>query len=274
MQQGTTETKQIPPIKMANTQPRRHRILVFHGDTQCAELISARMDPLIRKLNDIDTHTDTKISIDFVFFDAPYLNTQPQDAGNAECKILRTSIDADDKETVTPTDAVVNPGTETRYTRRQWWKANLDLSSDENPARPARPARPTGDEWIYDTGAESVAYTLDFIKKNGPFTGALGFSQGGCLMQLLPERILRKFRYLIFVGSPPVGKVSGLPSCYTHLRTMHIAGKADQVVKMSESRNLCDLFTNGFWYTHDKVHCIPTNQPFAEALRAFIVFSK
>ena len=289
--------------------PFRHRILVLHGYTQCASVLQERMRPLTKKLADVadfifldapfiiedegGTHAIDKAaagiyekkSLDSMLVSPAQTGEIPQtaemaqttqpmpnsehhcfcapisgveiaiaDGANSALSLKALIVAAEDMSQETEAAAVGK-----KDSRRQWWSGTA--------------VDPVSGDWCYGHGARSLGYVIDYIERQStavPFTGALGFSQGGSVLQLLPERVLTRFSYLIFIGSWCLPRVRGLPASYTHSRTLHVAGSADNVVEEALSRNLCRMYPGGRLFVHDKVHCVPTNCVFAATIREFI----
>ncbi|VDK79253.1 unnamed protein product [Litomosoides sigmodontis] len=97
---------------------------------------------------------------------------------------------------------------------------------------------------------ESVQAVVDFARKEGPFDGILGFSQGATLAFLLSALKQRgdvniDFRFLILI--------SGFPSrnceqqklnemVQSNLPCLHVYGKSDKIVSYELSAKLVELF--------------------------------
>ncbi|KLO09457.1 hypothetical protein SCHPADRAFT_943633 [Schizopora paradoxa] len=123
------------------------RVLVLHGHTESAHLFG-------RKFNDI--RDALKDEVEFVFLDAPHLLT-PVDPQGAP--IFST---APQFEKLTHLD----PQQPTDLTPRAWYFHLRDAQ----------------DVWAV---SQSLVYIRNFIEKEGPFQGAMGYSQGGAMAALL-----------------------------------------------------------------------------------------
>ncbi|KAM3718528.1 Esterase OVCA2 [Dirofilaria immitis] len=114
---------------------------------------------------------------------------------------------------------------------------------------------------------ESVQAVIDFARKEGPFDGILGFSQGATLAFLLSalkknEDVNIDFRFLILI--------SGFPSrnhvhqklnemAQPNLPCLHVFGETDKIVSHELSRKLVDLFDKNMVVVveHPGGHMVP-----------------
>jgi predicted esterase len=133
----------------------------------------------------------------------------------------------------------------------------------------------------FDTGNESVEYVANYIRTSSvPFTALFGFSQGGSLIQMLPEDVLfPKIKSLIFVGSLQVrskkqesnsGCLLLLPA-HKHPHTLHLGGEQDKLIPLAESMTLSSCFHGAVFKAHTKVHCIPVTTEFTSLVTDFLL---
>ncbi|CAG9535705.1 unnamed protein product [Cercopithifilaria johnstoni] len=97
---------------------------------------------------------------------------------------------------------------------------------------------------------ESVQAVVDFARKEGPFDGLLGFSQGATLAFLLSalkrkEDVNIDFRFLILISGFPSRNLEHQKlneMAQSNLPCLHVYGEADKVVSHELSAKLVELF--------------------------------
>ncbi|KAF8018507.1 hypothetical protein BT93_H3401 [Corymbia citriodora subsp. variegata] len=123
----------------------------------------------------------------------------------------------------------------------------------------------------YENFEECIAFIEDFMVKNGPFDGLLGFSQGAVLAAALPGMqaeglVLTKvpeIKFLILISGAKLGgsKLSAPPlaanafSAPIKCPSLHVIGENDLV--KPESIALLDSFVDPIIVHHPEGHTIP-----------------
>ncbi|KAF8018514.1 hypothetical protein BT93_H3405 [Corymbia citriodora subsp. variegata] len=123
----------------------------------------------------------------------------------------------------------------------------------------------------YENFEECIAFIEDFMVKNGPFDGLLGFSQGAILAAALPgmqaEGLVLtkvpKIKFLILMSGAKMGgsKYSAPPlaakafSAPIKCPSLHVFGETD--FQKPESIALLDSFVDPMVVHHPKGHTIP-----------------
>ena len=137
-------------------------------------------------------------------------------------------------------------------------------------------------------------------KRDGPFDGILGFSQGASLAALLCRRRSASFRFAILVsgfvpqdpafesyfeGSGGAGGDGGVGDhgdgvgegeggdAVRQMRSLHVYGLADERVPHATSRRLAKCFAQATHFPWEGGHAIPSGAAFRGALREFIAAS-
>ncbi|XP_056168375.1 uncharacterized protein LOC130134495 [Syzygium oleosum] len=134
----------------------------------------------------------------------------------------------------------------------EWFQANQDFTE-------------------YENFEECIAFIEDFMVKNGPFDGLLGFSQGAILAAALPgmqgEGLVLtkvpKIQFLILISGAKLGgsKFSAPPlaanafSPPVKCPSLHVIGEND--FQKPESIALLDSFVDPIVIHHPKGHTIP-----------------
>ncbi|BAT99474.1 Rhodanese-like domain-containing protein [Vigna angularis] len=134
----------------------------------------------------------------------------------------------------------------------EWFQANEDFSE-------------------YRNFEECLAYIEDFMLKNGPFDGVLGFSQGAILAAALPGMQsqgvalgkVEKIKFLIVIsGAMFGGNKFGMPKLASNAfskpidcLSLHFIGEKDFMKE--ESVALLEAFQNPVVIHHPKGHTVP-----------------
>ncbi|XP_054824148.1 uncharacterized protein LOC129322110 isoform X1 [Prosopis cineraria] len=148
-------------------------------------------------------------------------------------------------------------------------------------------------EWFQSNGdftdfmnfEECLAYIEDYMVKNGPFDGLLGFSQGATLSAALPGmqsqgvalRKVDKIKFLILIsGAKFGGKKFGTPKLASNafskpinIPSLHFIGEEDFLKE--EGIALLDAFVDPLVVHHPKGHTVPRlDDKGLETMLAFI----
>ncbi|KAJ1399529.1 Serine hydrolase FSH [Sesbania bispinosa] len=134
----------------------------------------------------------------------------------------------------------------------EWFQANQDFTE-------------------YKNFEECLAYIEDYIVRNGPFDGLLGFSQGAILAAALPGMQAQgvalgkvsKIKSLILIsGAKFGGKKFGMPELASNAfskpincPSLHFIGETDFL--KSESIDLVEAFVDPVVIHHPKGHTVP-----------------
>lgn len=111
---------------------------------------------------------------------------------------------------------------------------------------------------------QSLCYLLEFVERQGPFDGILGFSQGSSMATMLADRLLSNgslqpsvLRYILLIGGvePPSSHAPRIP---LDIKSLHVMGLQDDVLPRSKA--LKDMFANDFATVieHGEGHNIPS----------------
>ena len=150
---------------------------------------------------------------------------------------------------------------------RAWWKSSDDGS--------------------YDLFDETIDFLTDEIKREGPFDGVFGFSQGACFAALLASAFEAPARYprlKLPEGQGPLRfciAVSGFrardpklqslfPSEGIQTPVLHILGKADQIVDDERSQTLVQAAPKSRVEYHESGHVVPSQANFRNFYRDFV----
>lgn len=123
---------------------------------------------------------------------------------------------------------------------------------------------------------ESLRAVEDAWKSNGPYDGLLGFSQGACLVGMLPGLIENKKTSL---DPKFVVIVSGFKSkCKAHeflyntssdLPSLHVFGETDEVIPVAWGQELAASFRNAIILQHQGGHFVPGNSVYRKDYHSF-----
>ncbi|XP_019445411.1 PREDICTED: esterase AGAP003155-like [Lupinus angustifolius] len=135
----------------------------------------------------------------------------------------------------------------------EWFQANKDYTE-------------------YSNFEECVAYIEDYMLKNGPFDGFLGFSQGAMIEAALPGMQaqgvalgkVNKIKFLIIIsGGKFGGKMFGMPKLASNAfsepiecPSIHFIGETDSM--KPENIALLEAFVDPIVIYHPKGHTVPT----------------
>ncbi|KAB8256710.1 serine hydrolase FSH [Aspergillus pseudonomiae] len=130
--------------------------------------------------------------------------------------------------------------------------------------------------------ARAIEYTMDIIKKKGPFDAVMGFSQGAALAGSLlinhaKTHDVPLFKAAVFICGAAPYETSGMetiqptPGEYLiNIPTTHIVGKQDGIYDLSmQLYGLCEPSKAEF-YDHGSRHLIPFDAKNTEAMVAAI----
>lgn len=124
----------------------------------------------------------------------------------------------------------------------------------------------------------SFEASLQFLETkwaSGEYDGVFGFSMGGALgavMASLPQRF-PGLMFLIAAGSPDIGEMVTLFSLNaipSHVRSVHVMGRADTAVPMERSILLAERFHTPITVEHSKGHLVPTKASILDFYIRFI----
>lgn len=112
---------------------------------------------------------------------------------------------------------------------------------------------------------EAYDHVLDHIKRQPPYDGIIGFSQGGVLASIIIKKNPHLFRYFISLSSfaPRSMKYNDLysvASTYAY-PSLHIFGKTDQLVIPEKSIQFSQCFEASEIAEHSFGHFAPDNWP-------------
>lgn len=145
--------------------------------------------------------------------------------------------------------------------RYSWWRASDD-----------------GTE--YRGWKESVSYVKEYMKNSGPFHGILGFSQGAAMAAVLCASMQQtnELSFVILIGGfPPrdtdLQKLISESSTLKQIRSLHVIGEADEVVKPEVSRKLAQAFCSPSFMLHSGGHYIPTSRSYCDIIVEFVLQS-
>ncbi|EGZ26940.1 hypothetical protein PHYSODRAFT_308487 [Phytophthora sojae] len=131
-------------------------------------------------------------------------------------------------------------------------------------------------QYLLERVDEAVEYVASFVKKEGPFDGIFGFSQGGTMASLILQRQVStpespfEFRFAFFVSAGACGDPKYATDVKVDLPSLHVIGETDAVVDNERSLALRDLFVDAKLLMHPGGHYIPTNKEPKDAFRAFL----
>lgn len=135
---------------------------------------------------------------------------------------------------------------------------------------------------------ESLEYLLDVVRKEGPFDGVLGFSQGAAMAALLCARLqtgstelgLQMPRFGVFVaGFDPTTADTFQPLMESAGRiavqgSLHISGARDTLVIPDRTRALMNNFfdpATAIWHSHAGGHVVPSTSGDRKVITDFIL---
>ncbi|KAK6237935.1 hypothetical protein QUC31_003404 [Theobroma cacao] len=136
----------------------------------------------------------------------------------------------------------------------EWFQANQDYTE-------------------YTNFEECLAFIEDYMIKNGPFDGLMGFSQGAVLSAALPGMQrdgvaltkVPKIKFLILISGAKFGGskfghhklTSTAFSSPLECPSLHIIGEMDTTNTKPESTALLESFVDPFVINHPKGHTVP-----------------
>ncbi|KAJ0870268.1 putative chromatin regulator PHD family [Helianthus annuus] len=223
-----SEAKPEPALKSS----KKLRILCLHGFRQNTSSFKGRTASLAKKLKNM---------VEFVYIDAPHqlqFIYQNQETG----------------ETKFPPNNVCN--------RKFAWFT--DPSADKNTSLNWEMAQTPFDSLQYQKQTagydESLTYLKEFVTKNGPFDGILGFSQGAAMAACVAAQ-----------KSSLKENEKNLINC----PSLHIYGSdhgKDTQIAFDASKRLVSLFEEGsaVIIEHDHGHIIPTRLPYIDMIKDFL----
>ncbi|EIW69009.1 hypothetical protein TREMEDRAFT_39324 [Tremella mesenterica DSM 1558] len=238
------------------------RVLALCGFTQNAHIYSKQLGA-IRK---------TCKEVEFVFCEPPVV-VKKADMPWAQSTASFGSDATTDEDAQTP-----------ETTPRAWF-----LSRDRSSLLGMFSPLPYSSLSDFSEIPETMAYMHDFLVRHGPFDGAMGFSQGGCMAALLAallekpnldpswpsEPRIPPFKFIICVGgffpnttNPNFYPWFPLPA---HLSTLHVIGKNDVIVTEERSRGLIAQCENARVEYHEGGHFTPSKASWRHFFNAYIM---
>ncbi|BFZ58660.1 hypothetical protein PYCC9005_005724 [Savitreella phatthalungensis] len=135
------------------------------------------------------------------------------------------------------------------------------------------------------TGIDKTMSLLkDVLEKQGPFDGAMGFSQGGGLVGMLAPLLEKQGNPLLDTTHPPLKFAvvfSGFRARFPKYNwiyeppsttpTLHVIGRNDPIVTPDRSRTLVDVNTQPQILEHPGSHFVPSGAPQRNAVVDFVV---
>ncbi|KAF5781622.1 putative Rhodanese-like domain, serine hydrolase FSH, Zinc finger, FYVE/PHD-type, rhodanase [Helianthus annuus] len=242
-----SEAKPEPALKGS----KKLRILCLHGFRQNASSFKGRTASLAKKLKNM---------VEFVYIDAPHqlqFIYQNQETGEAKF----------------PPNKVCN--------RKFAWF--IDPSADKNTSLNWEMAQTPFDSLQYQKQTagydESLTYLKEFVTKNGPFDGILGFSQGAAMAACVAAQKSSlkgeiDFRFVILCSGFQVNLVENEKNLI-NCPSLHIYGSdhgKDTQIAFDASKRLGSLFEEGsaVIIEHDYGHIIPTRSPYIDMIKDFL----
>ncbi|VDN03857.1 unnamed protein product, partial [Thelazia callipaeda] len=131
----------------------------------------------------------------------------------------------------------------------------------------------------YEGFSDSVSVIIDFIQKEGPFDGILGFSQGAALAFLLAAMKQKgeldiDFKFLILISGFPSRHMehfdlNKLP--ISRVPCLHVYGLADEIISCDLSKKLVKLFDKEMVVVveHPGGHMMPSTSKYKTMIDCF-----
>ena len=118
---------------------------------------------------------------------------------------------------------------------------------------------------------ESIDKITEYIHKNGPFDGVVGFSQGSVMVSILLMAEY-KFKFAILIGSYPVTDTRYNMYEKIQTPTLHIWGRKDALVTPDKSEMNYKKYPEEtrMNYVHKGSHSIPYNNQAQQIYKLFI----
>lgn len=125
---------------------------------------------------------------------------------------------------------------------------------------------------------DSLDELIELSNKLERIDGIIGFSQGGCFADYVCKLITLnrsplKIKFCIFISAMKFDRPDYLSSCdeiYPELKTLHIIGKNDILIKPEVSVRLAESYPNKIIYHHDGAHNIPCSDEAKEIVMKFL----
>lgn len=143
-----------------------------------------------------------------------------------------------------------------------WWRALEETGADGHVVK------------RYDGWTTSRDFIAEYCKREGPFDGVFGFSQGATLAGLLVAlNAAPTFGFAILVGGFASADPEHVPiyragAC--HVPSLHIIGLSDGVVPPERSRALADSFHEPWILEHAGGHVVPDSVEVRDGVLAFL----
>lgn len=243
--------KIIEHEQLTNKTPKKLRILCLHGFRQNASSFKGRTASFVKKLKNI---------AEFVYIDAPH-----------QLRFIYQEKNTDDVSCTQP---------KPQCNRKFAWfidpDSDVDTNGDAGTNWEASGTRFDPRQYERQTGGfeKSYVYLKEFVAKEGPFDGVLGFSQGAAMAACVVLKGEMGFRFVVLCS----GYFGNLRECEGGLvkcPSLHIYGSdhgKDRQIGFDESRRLALMFDEGCAVTveHDCGHIIPTRSPYIDTIKDFL----
>jgi predicted esterase len=124
---------------------------------------------------------------------------------------------------------------------------------------------------------ESLKMVDEVFKRDGPFDGVLGFSQGAAMVSLLVDKLTDpsssiKFSFAVFISG-----FKSLLDAHAHMYSsqkacpsFHIYGDDDAVIPVERSIELASMFSKNCVYRHKGGHYVPSSSELRQKLLEFL----
>ncbi|KAK9476198.1 serine hydrolase FSH [Lipomyces japonicus] len=131
----------------------------------------------------------------------------------------------------------------------------------------------------YDGLDKSWVVLKDYITKEGPFVGVVGFSQGSLMAALLISQIQTlvpshpQFAFAILFSGfrPEVPEFDPAISDYKiSIPTLQITGEKDVIVPPEKSKSLVEASVNPTFFQHAGGHFVPSNRETVTVVKEWI----
>lgn len=262
------------PRRNGPSPQRKLRILCLHGFRQNASSFKGRTSSLAKKL---------KSMVEFTFIDAPH--ELPFIYQERPSKAEQNSKSSSSEQPPNLSNSIQQPSPQENSKKRFAWL----VASDSNHTKELgwrmadKPFDPLQYQQQTSGFEESYNYIRQVVSHSGPFDGILGFSQGAAMAALICEKQQRNhgnhdnldFRFAILC--------SGFSACLDTIGkgsikcpSLHIFGHKqgqDRQIRPDVSRELVQLFDEecAVVIEHDLGHIIPTQSPYIDQVKEFLV---
>ncbi|KAF8392701.1 hypothetical protein HHK36_023050 [Tetracentron sinense] len=257
----TTSSHELP-WRQGTWSPRKLRILCLHGFRQNASNFKGRTASLAKKLKNM---------AELVFIDAPH-----------ELPFIYRPRPAEPCHSSVASNIEHSPPPFENCKKKYAWLVSPEFNGTRtmNWEMADEPFDPLQYRQQSDGFDVSLAYLKTVFSQVGPFDGVLGFSQGAAMASSLCAQRGRMdgeidFRFVILCSGFAINSVEfkcGSINC----PSLHIFGNVqgkDRQISSQASRDLAGLFEEGCSVTmeHESGHLIPTQSPYIDQIKAFLL---